>query len=201
MSDRDLVTPAVTHARGTAMTVPANRPAPWCAPALPACVTPAELDADMFYPPALNRHDAPALSQAARAYSQGLRPADEAVRIKVLTALALRYPAPVRVSDAEAAARMNLLIDDLAHLPADILDSACRSAALTCRHMPTAAEIMAFARDELTARQRRAYRLDRLAREAAQAPSSAPPPSADERAGMALQLADLAKQLAVKSRR
>lgn len=197
MSDRDLVTPG----RGTAMTVRAGRPAPWCAPALPGCVTPAELDAAMFYPPAVSQADAPMLSKAARAYAEGLRPADEARLIEALTTLALRYPAPVRVSDAEAAARMNLLIDDLAHLPADILESACRAAAPSSRHMPAAAEIMAFAPDEHTARQRRAYRLDRLAREAAETPPPAPPAGAGQRAGMALQLPDLARNLAAEHRR
>lgn len=123
------------------------------------------------YPPPLSAGHAPALAAAARAYADGLRPADEAARIEALTRLALRYPPPARGSEAEGAARMNLLIDDLAHLPADVLDSACRSAALACRFMPTAAEIMGFARDELGRRQRRAYRLDRLAREAAALPN------------------------------
>lgn len=198
MSDRDLVR---TRPGIPAAARPASPPARWRAPALPACVTPAELDAAIFYPPAVSQADAPMLAAAARAYAEGLRPADEPRRIEALTALALRYPAPARVSDAEAAARMNLLIDDLAHLPADILESACRRAALSSRHMPTAAEIMAFARDELTACQRRACRLDRLAREAAKTPPLAPLASADERAGMAVQLADLARNLAARHRR
>lgn len=194
MTDRDLAPAAGRRPPNPSVTP--SLPARWSAPVLPACVVPAALDAAVFYPPTVTRDDAPALAAAARAYADGLRPADEAERAELLTRLALRYPPPARVSDAEAAARMHLLIDDLAHLPADLLAAACRSAALGCRHLPTAAEIMAFAREALGDRQRRAYRLDRLAREAAASAPAAPPSTPEQRAAMAAKLGKLARRLA-----
>lgn len=175
-------------------------PARWCAPALPGCVTPAELDSTVFYPPAVTREDAAPLAAAARAYAAGLAPATEAVRVRLLTMLALRFPVAATLSEAEGSARMNLLIDDLAHLPADLLDLACRRVALSSRFMPTAAELIAQVRDEMGERQRRLYRLDRLAREAGRAAPRAAPISAAERAKVAAALAKLGRRLGRKTK-
>ncbi|MFC3711317.1 hypothetical protein ACFOMD_01965 [Sphingoaurantiacus capsulatus] len=148
-----------------------------------------------FYPPAVAREDAAPLAAAARAYATALAPAEEGVRVRLLTMLALRFPVAASLSDAEAAARMNLLIDDLAHLPADLLDLACRRAALSSRFMPTAAELIGQVREEMGERQRRLYRLDRLAREAGRAAPRSRPITDNERAKVAAGLAKLARRL------
>jgi hypothetical protein len=199
--DRSLPEPfAAPHLPAASLT-PTNLPARWSAPALPGCVTPAELDSAAFYPPAVAREDAAPLADAARAYATALAPAEETVRVRLLTMLALRFPVAASVSEAEGAARMNLLIDDVAHLPADLLDLACRRAALSCRFMPTAAELTGQVREEMGERQRRLYRLDRLAREAGRAPPRSAPMTEDQRAKVAAGLAKLGRRLGRNTKR
>jgi len=117
--------------------------------------------------PAVKRHHAPALLEASEAHRRALAPAFEHERTGILSELRLRS-IPRTESAEEARARHRLLLDDLADVPADILQAACRAyvQAEGSRFYPTAGELRVHINPLLAQRRLRAYRLAQMAREA-----------------------------------
>lgn len=75
-----------------------------------------------------------------------MQPAHPQQAANILGLLASRYPVSSTTDAATLALQSKLLADDLNDLPANVLRDACREAARTCRFMPLAAEIIAFAK-------------------------------------------------------
>lgn len=165
---------------------------------MPCSLTEEGLDAEQFYPPAVSSIDVPALEAAAEAYMAGMEPAPHHRRVEILTKLAMRYPVSARAEEDDSTARMLLLVEDLAHLPVDILDAACRAAALTSKFMPTAAEIMEHARPQLLERRTRAWRLRKLAFDARSIPAPAEPLSPEAQAELEAEIGGLLDRMKSK---
>jgi len=130
----------------------------------------AALDAEMFYLPAVKREQEAALRHAAAAHHDALAPAPYDQRNTILGELRLRT-IPRTEGTEESRARHRKLVDDTAHLPADILRQACTAYVQTegNRFYPTAGEIMVFANPLLSKRMARRSRLTQMADAAANA--------------------------------
>lgn len=139
---------------------------PTC-PELPAFVESVVLDADQFFMPTVKRHHAAALQKSADDHRKALAPAFENEQAGILGELRLRS-IPRTESAEEARARHRLLLDDLADVPADILQAACRAYvnAEGSRFYPTAGELRVHINPLIAQRRMRAYRLAQMAREA-----------------------------------
>lgn len=124
MDDRTLppIYSAVSQNEGKSLTTP------WCSP------LPAWLDTSM---PMATRQ---------RLLNDAMRPAHPQTRANILGLLSSRYPVSNTMDAATLELRAAALSDDLNDLPESVLREACREAARTCRFMPLAAEIMAFAK-------------------------------------------------------
>ena len=68
------------------------------------------------------------------------------MRANILGLLSSRYPVSNTTDAATLELRAAALCDDLDDLPEAVLRDACREAARSCRFMPLAAEIVAFAK-------------------------------------------------------
>lgn len=81
-----------------------------------------------------------------QALADAMRPAHPQVRANILGLLSSRYPVSNTTDAATLELRAAALCDDLDDLPEAVLRDACREAARSCRFMPLAAEIVAFAK-------------------------------------------------------
>lgn len=97
------------------------------------------------------------LASLAEHYEAWLRPAPRSKIEELVTTIALGYPA-MRVTPAEADARLALYVAALSDIPADILEKACMAALQNCRFFPSVQEI----RERCGEMGVRAYRLSRI---------------------------------------
>jgi len=81
-----------------------------------------------------------------QALADAMRPAHPQVRANILGLLSSRYPVSNTTDAATLELRAAALCDDLDDMPETVLRDACREAARSCRFMPLAAEIVAFAK-------------------------------------------------------
>lgn len=143
--------------------------------------------------PAVRREDEGELRAAAAAHRAAGAPASHDQRRAILAELRVGTLARAE-SDAEAITSFNKLMVDLADVPADILHRACKAYVnyvdpepkrRGARFFPrSAAEIRMFSDPMQMARARRAYRLDEMAKAAAEAFDPSTRCGADEAAAI-----------------
>jgi hypothetical protein len=90
-------------------------------------------------------------------YERALAPADRRAVEETIAVMSLAYPA-MRVTEAEANARLDLYVRELSDLPTDILEEACRAALRELTFFPSIAEI----RKRASGLAQRAFRLSRI---------------------------------------
>jgi hypothetical protein len=106
--------------------------------------------------------------------------------------LATRYPVSNSTDAATLEAQCRLLGDDLNDLPEAVLRLACREAARSCKFMPLAAEVYAFAKPHMDKLNADRAHLDSMAAPAKPSPAAVPvyvdPTEAENRAALAQML-------------
>ncbi|WP_294189045.1 hypothetical protein [uncultured Sphingomonas sp.] len=133
-----------------------NRRTPWCGlsatPKLEKLVTEAAGFSHICTP-----DERAALVALIPGYEQALQPAPRHACRRVITKLALAYPA-AKVSEEEAEARLELYADALDDIPADVLGAACAAVLRTSKFFPAPSEI----RERCSGLARRQWELSKI---------------------------------------
>lgn len=146
----------------TAVTV--ARKSRWCEPLLSVALD-AKMREAMSSPDAylnvVSADIAGQIPEALAAYDGGLAPSSDDEIERMMLKLAVLYPGS-KVSDEEAAGRLEVYVELLRDLPFDVLSAAFRAAAQTTKFFPSVAEIRAAAEPAMRERRMRVIALRRI---------------------------------------